>query len=307
MSGTQRRNAAAGLVEPAVLAQVDRLELVARQVVAGMMSGMHRSSTVGASTEFAEHRMYTPGDDIRRIDWRVYGRTDRLFVKTFQAETNMDVMAIVDCSASMGFETGGVTKLRYALMLAACFGHLADAQRDRFGAALVNEQVVSLRRPRAVQDEGLMRMLESAQANGSTNLGLALEALTDQLKRRALIVLVSDLYMPPQDAVSAIAPLLERGHELSIFHILDPGEQELDFAEAGIVEDSETGVRIPLDPVAANRMLRTRVEQHIRGLEQALTARRVDYSFGDTAVPLAERLRHYVARRRRAQVKQAPR
>ena len=294
------RAGSARLIPPAVLARVDRLELVARQVVSGYLSGMHRSSNVGASTDFAEHRSYTPGDDIRRMDWRVYGRTDRLYIKTFQAETNTDVVAVIDQSASMQFSSHALSKLRYATILSACIAHLAARQRDRFGAGVFDVDLREIRMPRVAPGLALMHLLEHAGGTAKTDLDTSLAKLADRLRRRTIIFVMSDFYAEPADVQNALARLAERGHDVIATHILDPGERSLPWSDAGIVEDMETGTRVPVDPRTLNTALQQAVDAHCDAVRQRCSAIGIDYQLCMTDQPLDQTLQAYLERRKRS-------
>ena len=221
----------AGFIDPHVLASIGNLDLLARIVVDGFVSGLHRAVFRGVSTEFAEHRPYAPGDDIRQLDWRLYARTDRLSVKTYEAETNADLVLALDISSSMTFEGGGVRKLDYARFLLASLTHLASRQRDRIGLATFDDSIVSYVPPSVRHRERVMHTLGTVEPRPRGDLGKSLERLASALIRRGIVVVVSDFYLSPEDAVRALESLHVRGHDVIAIHLVDPVERDLELGE----------------------------------------------------------------------------
>src|SRR5918999_1665346 len=203
---TRDETVSTGFIDPKALAKIDNLELLARVVVEGFINGLHRSPNLGASMDFAEHRAYMPGDDIRRIDWRLYARSDRYYIKEFEADTNANFSVLVDTSKSMGFSSrkNGVTKLEYAKYIAACLIYFSNKQRDRVGFASFAEDIVTYVPPSAKHLTVILHELDRMKVGGRGTLGPPLRKLAERFRRRSLICLISDLYEDPQSIIEAI-------------------------------------------------------------------------------------------------------
>ncbi len=292
------RTAPARFIDPHVLARIDNLDLVARVVVDGFISGLHKTVHLGVSTDFAEHRAYAPGDDVRHVDWRVFARTDRLYVKTYEAETNADLMIALDVSASMGYASGGVSKLDYARFIAAALAHLASRQRDRVGLAAFDADVVEYVSPSGRRRDTVLQALERARATGRSDLPRALARLGERLGRRGILVIISDFYAPPQAAAVALDALRVRGHDVIALHVLDPLERDLDLPAPAVLEDLETGERLPVTP-QGRAQYRALVDAHVEALARACGDRRIDYDCFVTDRPLDDMLWRYLSNRAR--------
>jgi uncharacterized protein (DUF58 family) len=287
-------------LDPAVLARLDNLELVARTVVDGFLSGQHRSAQLGVSIDFAEHRPYQPGDDIRRIDWKLYARSDRYYVKEFEADSNTDLLLLVDVSRSMDWAGAGqVSKLDYARLLAACLAYLGHRQRDRVGLVAFDAALVDLVPPSARHYSAVLHALERLRAGGAGGLAAPLARAAELSRRRGIAVLVSDLYEPADAVLEAVRGLGRRSADLVVFHVLDPAELELPFDEEAPFEDLESGERLPIVPNAIQALYRERVARHVAELRQRLGEARFDYVLLKTSEPLDRALLAYLARRRR--------
>ena len=287
-------------IDPAVLARIGALDLVARTVVSGFVSGRHRSPALGATTDFAEHRGYMPGDDTRRVDWRLYGRTDRLHVKEFEADTNTNVTVLLDVSRSMSYGGAGrLTKLDYARYLAASLLWLADGQGDRVGLVTFDAEVRDFVPAAGRRLPHALRALDRAAAARAGDLAAPLARVAEHFRQRSMVVVVSDLYAEPRAAVDAVLRLRNAGNELLLMHVLDPDERALPFAAAGALEDLETGAVQPLVPAAVRDDYRRRVAAHVAELERLARGANVDYALFDTGTPLDHALARYLAGRRR--------
>ncbi|MBW8861234.1 MAG: DUF58 domain-containing protein, partial [Acidobacteria bacterium] len=212
----------ARFVDPVVLARVGNLELVARAVVDGFINGMHRSPYFGASVDFAEHRGYTPGDDIRRVDWKLFGRTDRFYIKEYEADSNANFAVLLDVSKSMGFGSRGITKLDYARILAGCLTYLVHRQRDRVGFVAFDNDIVEHVPPSAKHMDVTLHVLERLKPSRPGQLGPPLKKLAEHFGRRGVLVLISDFYEDPDAVLEAVSLLRFRGHDMIAFHVLDP-------------------------------------------------------------------------------------
>jgi uncharacterized protein (DUF58 family) len=294
------RTAAARLLDPAVLARIGSLELLARTVVDGFVGGLHRSAKLGVSTDFAEHRAYLPGDDTRYIDWRLYARTDRLHVKTFEADTNTSAVALLDVSRSMGYASGAhLTKLDYGRFLAASLLWLSHRQGDRVGLATFDDRVRDFVPPAQRHLPMALHALDRARAGGPGELEAPLRAAADVLRRRGVLAVISDFYAEPATAVDAVLRLRQRGSELLVFHLLDPAERELPFQGPTSVRDLESEETLPLIPDALRAGYRQLVDGHVAELARRFAARGVDYTIVDTSAPLDHALARYLAGRQR--------
>ena len=287
-------------IDPAVLARIGSLELVARAVVSGFVSGLHRSPALGATTDFAEHRGYMPGDDTRRVDWRLYARTDRLHVKEFEADTNANVAVLLDVSRSMGYASGGgLTKLDYARFLAASLLWLADSQGDRVGLVTFDSGVRDFVPVAGRRLSHALLALGRATASGPGELTAPLARVAEHFRRRGVLVVISDLYAEPRAAVDAVLRLRNAGNELLLMHVLDPAERALPFTETGALADLETGAVQTLVPAAVRDDYARRVAAHVAELGRLARGANVDYALFDTSKPLDHALSHYLAGRRR--------
>jgi len=286
-------------IDPDVLTRIDNLELVARGVVDGFISGLHRSPMLGMSVDFAEHRAYMPGDDVRRIDWRLFARTDRLYVKEFEADTNANLHLLLDVSRSMDFGSGAVTKLEYAKFLAASLAYLSRRQRDRIGLITFDNEVVETIPPSIRHFNMVLHALDRITAGGASNYREPLAKIALNLGRRSLVVLISDLYDTPDRLLGAINQLRHRGNDLIVFHLLDPQELNLDLGDVSSVEDLESGINLPLATDQFRDQYRQLIRDHRAELERRFGANQIDYIFADISRPLDNILFRYLSDRER--------
>jgi len=290
-------------LDPKALARIGNVELLSRVVVEGFLSGLHRSPYLGRSIDFAEHRAYMPGDDIRRIDWRLFGRTDRFYLKEFEADSNTDLIQLLDVSRSMRFTSHALTKLDYGRYLAACLAYLGRKQRDRVGLVTFDADVVEFVPPSArhlrVLLHTLERVAETPREGGRRELGRPLRKAAEACRRRGILVLISDLYEDPRAVLEAVGRLRSRGSDLIVFHLLDPAELQLPFDQPASYEDLESGERIPVVPDEVRARYQELVTAHISGLSRLLGENRIDYALFDTSKPLDHALFSYLSRRER--------
>jgi uncharacterized protein (DUF58 family) len=289
----------ARFVDPTVLARIGNLELVARSVVDGFINGIHRSPFFGASVDFAEHRGYVPGDDIRRVDWRLYARTDRYYIKEYEADSNSNFAVLLDVSKSMGFGSRGMTKLDYGRMLAGCLTYLVHRQRDRVGFVAFDDDIVEHVPPSAKHMDTVLHVLDRLQPAKPGNLRAPLHKMAEHFGRRGVLVLVSDLYEEPDAVLEAIGPLRFRGNDLVVFHLLDPAELDFSFTDPSAFEDLESGEQIPIVPQALGDQYRELVQAHITALTERFSTNRIDYTMVNTSTPLDHALFSYLSTRER--------
>ena len=292
--------AGARFVDPKVLARIKDLELLARHVVDGFINGLHRAPYFGASIDFAEHRGYVPGDDIRRVDWRLYARTDRYFVKQYEADTNANLCVLFDISRSMGFASeGNVTKLQYGCFLAACLAYLSHRQRDRVGIVTFDEDVATFVPPSAKHFNVLLQTLDRSKPERPGRLLQVLEKVAEHFKRRSIAVLISDLYENPTDLLEALKPYRFLGNDVIVCHVLDPAEIEFPYRDASRFQDLESGEELPIVPDAFAKQYRQMMQEHITALSTKCADVRIDYLQLTTSKPLDEALFNYLGNRER--------
>jgi uncharacterized protein (DUF58 family) len=289
------------LLDPAVVARLGSLELKARTVVEGFLSGLHRSPFKGFSVEFAEYRQYLPGDDLSTIDWKVYARSDRHYIKKFEEETNLNCHIMLDVSGSMGYGSRGITKYEYGRCLAASLAYLMNRQRDASGLTAFDDRIVSML-PASARPGHLHAMLVTLDrlALGThTNVSKPLHQLADSLSKRGMVVLISDLLDDPERVIRGLKHFRFRGTDVIVFHLLDPDELEFPFERATRFEDMETRDEV----MAVPAMVREHYLKAITGLvdryKRELGASGIDYHLVKTDQPLELALLAYLSTRGR--------
>ncbi len=289
-------------LKPELLTRLSSLELRARYVVEGFLVGLHRSPYHGFSVEFAEYRQYQPGDEPRLIDWKVYARTERLYVKQFEEETNVRTVIALDCSASMGFRyESPMPKWGYAALCAAALGYLLLRQKDAVGIALYDTTLRTYRPPsaRASQFRDILELLEQAEPAGQTDIAVALAELTERLRRRSLVVVISDFLDDAERSVAALRRLRAQKHEVIALQVLEPVERTFDLSRLAEFRDMETGDRMAVHPSFLRDAYRRAFELHQRRLSTGCAEYGIDFFPVDTTTPFDRVLRQYLAKRRR--------
>jgi uncharacterized protein (DUF58 family) len=282
-------------LDPAVLAGISSLDLIAKTVVDGFVAGLHRSPDFGFSQEFEEYRAYAPGDDLRHVDWNVFARTERAFLKRYKGETNTAAMVLLDASASMGFGSR-VTKFDYAKFLASSLVYLAHLQRDSAGLIIFHDEVPNFIPPSSRQGQ-LLRLLhgiEGAQLGKRTDFARPFFALNQFLKRRGVTVLISDFFADPEEIIKTVEPLRFRGNEVILFHVLDPQELEPKLGDSVLLVDMETGEAMEASSEYARTEYREKIQAHIETLRTKAQAAGLDYFLLRTDKPLDAGLREYL-------------
>jgi uncharacterized protein (DUF58 family) len=287
----------ARFVDPQVLARIGNLELLARTVVDGFINGLHRAPYFGASIDFAEHRGYVPGDDIRRVDWRLYARTDRYYVKQYEADSNANCSVLFDMSRSMAFGSRGLSKLEYGCFLAACLVYMAHRQRDRVGIITFDEDIVDHVPPSAKHLDSVLHTLDRASASRPGRLEAPLRKMAEHFRRRGILVLISDFYEEPDVVLDAIKPLRFLGNDLIVFHLLDPAELDFTYTDASTFRDLESGQQLPVVPESFAEEYRQLVRSHVDALAARFSEHRIDYTLINTAEPLDQALFSYLSSR----------
>jgi len=288
----------ARFVDPVVLSRIGSLELVAKTVVDGLINGTHRSPFFGASVDFAEHRGYVPGDDIRRVDWRVYARTDKYYIKEFEADSNANFSVLLDVSKSMGFGAK-ITKLDYGKTLAACLAYLANSQRDRVGLITFDSEVVERIPASAKHLDVVLHTIEHAKPARPGELVGPLRKVAEHFGRRGIVVVISDFYAEPEEIFHAVGPIVHRGNDVALFHLMDPQEINFSFSEASSFEDMESCDQMPIVPGKLADDYRALVQAHIDTLSKKASQQPVDYTLLNTGMPLDYALFRFLSMRQR--------
>jgi uncharacterized protein (DUF58 family) len=267
----------------------------------GFITGLHKSPYHGFSVEFAEHRQYMPGDDIRHLDWKVYAKTDRFFVKQFEEETNLKAYLLLDASASMGYTSHSVTKLQYASYLSAALSYLMLKQRDSVGLVTFDEKIRTLLPPRSVNSylTIILQELQRTRSRSSTHIAKTLHEMAERIHRRGLIIVFSDLFDDPHAVLSGLKHFRHKKHEVIVFHILDPIERTFNFRQDGLYEDVESGEKLSTQPWHVRAEYRRLLSEFIDTYKRECQAHRIDYVPVDTQEPFDRALLQYLIKRQR--------
>lgn len=289
------------LLDPAVISRIELLKLTARRVAEGVLTGLHRSKHRGASVEFAEHKPYSVGDDVRLIDWKVYAKSDRYTIKQFEDETNVRAVMALDTSASMGYGSTGVDKLFYGAQLLASLGYLLVRQRDAVGLALLADNGVSYLPPRSRFSHlnALVEQLAQLKPTGNSRLAHALNQLAEKVGRKAMIFIASDLFETPDETMKAIKMLSRMRHEVTVFHLWDPDELDFPFDHQTQFEDMEGPLTIAVDPKGIKDEYLRQVRLFIENWKNVCLENSVEYVLVNIADPPADVLHRYLASRMR--------
>ncbi len=289
-------------LKPEAVARLKNLSLTARSVVEGFISGLHKSPYRGFSVEFAEHREYTPGDNIRYLDWQALGRTDRLYIKQFEEETNLRSTILLDTSASMGYSSkGGVSKLEYGCFLAAALGYLMVKQQDSVGLVTFDNEIRNNIPPRGSETHlnVLLRRLEEVRPGEVTKVGGIFHRLAETLKRRGLIIIISDLYDDPKEVMRGLRHFRHKRHEVILFHLFDRSELDFPFDRLTQFIDLETDERLQVDPKYVRDEYLAQIEAFINGYRRECSEGHIEYVVTDTSMPYEKMLTEYLGRRKR--------
>ncbi len=286
-------------LDPAVLAGISSLDLVAKTVVDGFISGLHESPDFGFSQEFAEYRQYMPGDDLRHVDWNVFARSDKMFLKRFKGETNTLITVILDASPSMKYGSHGMQKLEYARFLAASIVYLAHLQRDATGLIVFDEEVRNFVQPSSRQGQmmRLMHAIDQAEVTDQkrTDYNRPFSHLVDFLRKRGMVVAISDFWEDPETVIKAVSPLRARGSELVLFHVLDPEELAPKIKGSALFEDLESGHKMQVSSDYAGKEYKEKMAAHLEAIKSKAQGAGIEYFLCDTSKPLDQSLRRYLA------------
>lgn len=286
-------------LDPRVLASVTSLEILARTVVEGFISGLHRSPFTGFSTEFAEYRQYMPGDDLRYLDWKLLGRTDRYYIKKYRADTNTQFHILVDASGSMRYASGGVSKFQYAKMLAASLAYLVNRQNDAVGL-MAFDSSVRVEVPaqnRSGQMRTILGNLEQLTPGTETRLSQILHEAADRITKRSVVIIISDFYDEVESLIEALQHLSFKGNNVIAFQVLDRNEIEFDFDEAVLLQDCETEEQLHVMPDILAEGYRETFQRHLNRLKEGAVNNRVEYELLATTQPLDYALFSFLSKR----------
>jgi uncharacterized protein (DUF58 family) len=285
-------------LDPSVLASLSGLDLVAKTVVDGFVSGLHRSPSFGFSQEFAEYRPYTPGDDLRYVDWNVFARTERCYLKRYRGETNTSLTVLLDASNSMNYSSHRVSKMDYARFTAAALLYLTtQTQRDAAGLIVFDDELRDYIRPstRHGQLYRLLSGLERAEPRARTDFAKPIHHFQQLLRRRGIVVVISDFYEPPVRVLRALEPLRFRGNEVVLFHVLDPNEIRPEIRQATTLIDLETDETLEVSPEYVQDHYATRIDAHVEALRDRAHSSGMDYCLLTTDQPLDGALHEYLS------------
>jgi uncharacterized protein (DUF58 family) len=286
-------------IDPKVLMKIQNLELIARTVVEGFVNGLHKSPYLGFSVDFAEYRQYMPGDDIRRIDWNVFGRSDRLYLKLYEGETNTRVLILLDVSGSMNYGSGEIKKIDYARIIAACLSYFSYHQRDGVGLLTFDTDVRSHipASRRTGQLFNILAEIDRIEPAKETAFKKPLRFLAEFLSRRGLIVVISDLYDEPENIMAGLKQLKAKGNDIMVLHIMDNFELTFPFMDAAQFEDMENKRKMHIIPEYLRTQYLAIINEHIERLRKETSGANIDYTLMDTTKPVDEALFAYLAAR----------
>jgi len=286
-------------LDPETLRQLQHLSITSRALVEGSMSGSHRSPFKGLSTEFADHRQYVKGDDLKRLDWRVYARSERYYVKRYEENTNLKAYILVDCSASMAYRSDGMTKYEYACHLAAGLAYVVIKQTDSAGMVLFGERIEDYYPPRSSLSHlrAMLDALASRRPQKRTNTASALHGMAELIKRRGLIIIISDLMDEPADVIRGLAHFRQKRHDVIVLHVLDDHELNFPFEKVATFRDMETGEKVRVAPKDLKDDYGAELEAFINQYKRACFENNIDYVTINTKTPHATFLSAYLSRR----------
>ena len=288
-------------LQPELIKRIGRLEIRARHIVEGLMSGMHRSPYFGQSIEFLQHRQYVPGDDLRHVDWKVWGKQDRLYVKQYEEDTNLRACLLVDLSASMSYGNGPMTKCDYAVTSAAALAYLLLRQHDAVGCVAFDETVRSTVpiRTNTRHLSSILRALGTAEPRDKTNLTSVLAAAAENYPRRGLMVLLSDLLVDADDLLRGLRKLRQRGHDVLVLHVMDDDELDFPFAGPARFEGLESADHLNCNPRALREGYLAALEEFLATIRRGCARDRIDYALVRTSAPLDAALVEFLNHRNR--------
>ncbi len=294
--------ASSGLLDPAALGRISRLELVARQFMDGYVQGLHRSNHLGFAIDFAQHRQYVPGDDIKRIDWRVFAKADRYYIKQYEVNTNLQAHIVLDVSGSMNYRgvDEPLSKMRYGQFLATCLAYLALRQQDSVGLITLDNQIRKFIPPRSAPSHlmNITTALEESESGGESSLAPRLHEVAERLGHRGLVILISDCFEKSDDLIEALHHFRHRRHELLLLQVMADDEINFPFRKWTLFENLERGGHhLRLDPALVRARYMAKLREHLAAIHEATNALRISRSVLNTRQPFDQALTAYLAQR----------
>jgi uncharacterized protein (DUF58 family) len=289
-------------LQPDVVAKLSNMEIVARLVVEGFITGLHKSPYHGFSVEFAEHRQYMPGDEPKHIDWKIYGKTDRYYIKQFEEETNLKSYIVLDASRSMTYSSNGkMSKLEYASYIAAALSYLMVQQRDAVGLTIYDEKVRTHMPPHATKSylKAILKQLELTEASNKTGTAASLHQIAERIKRRGLVIILSDLFDKPNEVAAAFKHFRHKKNEVIVMQILDPMERSFAFGGDAVFKDMETSEEITTQPAHLQKAYQDEMNKFLDFYKKECRENNIDYVLLDTSTPFDTALFQYLNKRRR--------
>ena len=290
------------LLDPSIIPKIHSLELRARLVVEGFMVGLHKSPYHGFSVEFTQHRPYMQGDSLKDVDWKVYGKTEKYYIKQYEEETNLRSYILLDVSKSMQFSSGNnVSKLEYASTLAAALSYLMMKQQDAFGLTLYSDRIVQYLPPKATKSylRQILKSLVSVKAADTTNTATCLNSVAEKIKRRGLVIIISDLFDDIESVISAFKHFSYQKNEIIVFQILDPIERNFAFGRDAIFKDMESEEELTTQPYQIQKAYKLAMEEFIGKIKSECLNSKIDFNLIETSTPFDKALMSYIQKRRR--------
>ena len=290
------------LLDPSIISKINSLELRARLVVEGFMVGLHKSPYHGFSVEFIQHRPYMQGDSLKDVDWKVYGKTEKFYIKQYEEETNLRSYILLDVSKSMQFSSGNnVSKLEYASTLAAALSYLMMKQQDAFGLTLYSDRIVEYLPPKATKSylRQVLKSLVSVKASDTTNTAACLNSVAEKIKRRGLVIIISDLFDDIESVISALKHFSYQKNEIIVFQILDPIERNFAFGRDAIFKDMESEEELTTQPYQIQKAYKLAMEEFIGKIKNECLNSKIDFNIIETSTPFDKALMSYIQKRRR--------
>jgi uncharacterized protein (DUF58 family) len=289
-------------LNPAIISKLNSLELKARLVVEGFMVGLHKSPYHGFSVEFTEHRPYMQGDNLKDVDWKVYGKTERYFIKQYEEETNLKSYILLDTSRSMEYTSGeNITKLNYSIILVAALSYLMIKQQDAVGISLYSDKIDRYFPPKATRAylQEILKNLSTIKASNKTNTAASLNSIAEKIKRRGLVVIVSDFFDDINSVLSALKHFRYKNNEVIVFQILDPLERSFSFGRDAVFKDLETGDEMTTQPYQIQKAYRDAMNHFINKIKSECRNSNIEYNLIETSEPFDKALFNYIQKRSR--------
>ena len=288
------------LLDPSIIPKINSLELRARMVVEGFMVGLHKSPYHGISVEFTQHRQYMQGDNLKDVDWKVFGKTEKYFIKQYEEETNLKSYILLDISKSMKFSSGNnVSKFEYASTLAAALSYLMMKQHDAFGLTLYSDRIVQYISPKATRPylQEILKSLATAEASDTTNTAGCLNSVAEKIKRRGLVIVISDLFDDVNAIINALKHFSYQKNEVIVFQILDPLERSFAFGRDAIFRDMETEEELTTQPYQIQKAYKLAMEEFVGKIKRECLNSNIDYNLIETSTPFDKALLSYLQKR----------